>query len=229
VVIKDEAIAAGTATAADQPEVKKAKRPPVQFKEPPAFEFATDTPQISAQDLDIIKLTALFGARNGRQFLAQLVQREARNYQFDFLRPNHNLFPYFSHLLQQYTKILVPSAVMFDVMWQRIEDKHKTLERCVQRADWLRHVESNRLQQQEQEKAERDAYLSVDWNDFIVVQTIEINESETVNLPPPTTIHQLQAMPLVQRKQLMLQSTTPAGSTAFSAPGSLDTTAEMEI
>ena len=62
-------------------------------KEPPAdFEFIADPPSISAFDLDVVKLTAQFVARNGRQFLTNLMNREQRNYQFDFLRPQHSLF-----------------------------------------------------------------------------------------------------------------------------------------
>jgi Surp module len=34
----------------------------------------------------VVKLTAQFVARNGRQFLTQLMNREQRNFQFDFLR-----------------------------------------------------------------------------------------------------------------------------------------------
>lgn len=44
-------------------------------------------------------------ARNGRQFLTQLMNREQRNFQFDFLRPQHSLFQYFTKLLEQYTKV----------------------------------------------------------------------------------------------------------------------------
>uniref|UniRef100_A0A3P8VDR3 Splicing factor 3a subunit 1 n=1 Tax=Cynoglossus semilaevis TaxID=244447 RepID=A0A3P8VDR3_CYNSE len=78
-------------------------------KEPPAeFEFIADPPSISAFDLDVVKLTAQFVARNGRQFLTQLMQKEQRNYQFDFLRPQHSLFNYFTKLVEQYTKILIP-------------------------------------------------------------------------------------------------------------------------
>ena len=45
--------------------------------------------------VDVVKLTAQFVARNGRQFLTNLMNREQRNYQFDFLRPQHSLFQYF--------------------------------------------------------------------------------------------------------------------------------------
>ena len=61
---------------------------------------------------DIIKLTALFTARRGRPFLAALSAREGRNYQFDFLRPTHSLFGYFNRLVEQYSKVLLPSKEM---------------------------------------------------------------------------------------------------------------------
>ena len=54
---------------------------------------------------DVVKLTAQFVARNGRQFLTNLMNREQRNYQFDFLRPQHSLFNYFTRLVEQYTKV----------------------------------------------------------------------------------------------------------------------------
>ena len=33
------------------------------------------------------------------------MNREQRNYQFDFLRPQHSLFNYFTKLVEQYTKV----------------------------------------------------------------------------------------------------------------------------
>ena len=84
---------------------------------PPEFEFIADPPSISAFDLDVVKLTAQFVARNGRQFLTQLMQKEQRNYQFDFLRPQHSLFNYFTKLVEQYTKVSRSKATkLFDVI-----------------------------------------------------------------------------------------------------------------
>ena len=89
-------------------QVTKEQEPPPP-KDPPAdFEFVADPPSISAFDLDVVKLTAQFVARNGRQFLTNLMNKEQRNYQFDFLRPQHSLFQYFTKLLEQYTKVLIP-------------------------------------------------------------------------------------------------------------------------
>ena len=73
--------------------------------EPPTeFEFCHDPPTLNSLELDIVKLTAQFVARNGRSFLTQLMQKEAKNYQFDFLRPQHTLFQHFSKLVEQYNK-----------------------------------------------------------------------------------------------------------------------------
>ena len=57
---------------------------------------------------DIVKLTAQFVARNGAMFLDKLMMREQRNYQFDFLRKQHPLFNYFTKLVEQYSKVLLP-------------------------------------------------------------------------------------------------------------------------
>jgi len=57
-------------------------------------------------DLEIMKLAAQYVARNGRHFAISLAQREAKNYQFDFLRPTHSLAPVFSSLIEMYTRIL---------------------------------------------------------------------------------------------------------------------------
>lgn len=84
---------------------------------PPEFEFIADPPSISAFDLDVVKLTAQFVARNGRQFLTQLMQKEQRNYQFDFLRPQHSLFNYFTKLVEQYTKVLQAGGFLPQQGW----------------------------------------------------------------------------------------------------------------
>jgi splicing factor 3A subunit 1 len=59
-------------------------------------------------DTDVIKLTAQFVARNGQKFLQGLTEREQRNPQFDFLKPTHGLFGYFTQLVESYSKVLIP-------------------------------------------------------------------------------------------------------------------------
>lgn len=78
-------------------------------EEPGADQFTVNIPQaVSPIDIDIIKTTAQFVARNGETFLTELTKREMRNPQFEFLKPTHFLFTLFTSLVDAYTKVLVP-------------------------------------------------------------------------------------------------------------------------
>ena len=85
-----------------------------------------------------MKLTALFTARRGRHFLAALSTREGRNYQFDFLRPTHSLFPYFNRLVDQYTKVIHPAKETLGELKERTQDgqRWRDLELARKRARW---------------------------------------------------------------------------------------------
>ena len=125
--------------------------------EPPTPEFIYDEVNISAIDMyvlldpqkdscfnfciycrDTMKLTALFTARRGRSFLAALSAKEGRNYQFDFLRPTHSLFGYFNHLVEQYSKIILPSKEMLEKVKERAQPSYRwtELEIARKRARW---------------------------------------------------------------------------------------------
>jgi len=170
-------------------------------KEPPTFEFMTDMPAISAQDLDILKLTAQFVARNGRQFMTALSQREQRNYQFDFLRPNHSLFNYFTKLVEQYTKVLIPPKNLNEKLRNNVNNKYQILDRVMQRVEYAAYQEEERKKAEEKEDQERIAYASIDWHDFVIVETVEFTEAdETIDLPPPMSIMELENMTLAQKK-----------------------------
>merc|ERR1712008_382418 len=54
-------------------QVQKETEPPPPKDPPPDFEFVADPPSISAFDLEVVKLTAQFVSRNGRQFLTNLM------------------------------------------------------------------------------------------------------------------------------------------------------------
>jgi hypothetical protein len=73
---------------------------------PPAPQFLFEPPTLFQQDVDLVRLTAQFVARNGRDFLTRLIQQEASNYQFDFLKPHNVLFTYFQKMVEQYSKVL---------------------------------------------------------------------------------------------------------------------------
>lgn len=153
---------------------------------------------------DIVKLTAQFVARNGRQFLTNLMNREQRNYQFDFLRPQHSLFQYFTKLLEQYTKILIPPK---DLMARlKIEStagkasSSMVLEQVKYRANWQKHQEAQRRREEEKIERERVAYAQIDWHDFVVVEAVDYQPYETGNFPPPTNPDEVGARVLMEVK-----------------------------
>uniref|UniRef100_A0A8D2ZSL5 Splicing factor 3A subunit 1 n=1 Tax=Scophthalmus maximus TaxID=52904 RepID=A0A8D2ZSL5_SCOMX len=157
---------------------------------PPEFEFIADPPSISAFDLDVVKLTAQFVARNGRQFLTQLMQKEQRNYQFDFLRPQHSLFNYFTKLVEQYTKILIPPKGLLTKLKKEAENPREVMEQVRYRVEWAKF----------QERKERVAYAQIDWHDFVVVETVDFQPNEQGHFPPPTTPEELGARILIQER-----------------------------
>ncbi|KAI6076415.1 hypothetical protein LUU34_01492200 [Aix galericulata] len=152
---------------------------------PPEFEFIADPPSISAFDLDVVKLTAQFVARNGRQFLTQLMQKEQRNYQFDFLRPQHSLFNYFTKLVEQYTKILIPPKGLLIKLKKEAENPKEVLDQVYYRVEWAKFQERERKKEEEEKEKERVAYAQIDWHDFVVVETEryeKFGESEEVEM-----------------------------------------------
>lgn len=63
---------------------------------------------LTGQELDTIKLTAQFVARNGKNFLTGLSSREHTNPAFNFLKPTHSLFGFFTSLCDAYSRCLMP-------------------------------------------------------------------------------------------------------------------------
>jgi len=167
---------------------------------PPEFEFIADPPSISAFDLDVVKLTAQFVARNGRQFLTQLMQKEQRNYQFDFLRPQHSLFNYFTKLVEQYTKVLIPPKGLLLKLKKEAENPRDVLDQVRYRVEWAKFQERERKKEEEEREKERVAYAQIDWHDFVVVETVDFQPSEQGNFPPPTTPEELGARLLIQER-----------------------------
>jgi splicing factor 3A subunit 1 len=191
-------------TTTKQSEILKSvtKADKVVLKEaPPEYEFIADPPSISAFDLDVVKLTAQFVARNGRQFLTNLMNREQRNFQFDFLRPQHSLFQYFTRLLEQYTKVLIPPKDLQNKLNFEADNRAHVLEQVSYRVAWLEHQEAARRKQEEALEKERVSYAQVDWHNFVVVETVDYQPWEVGNFPPPTNPSEVGARVLIQRRQ----------------------------
>lgn len=76
---------------------------------PPPELYKIQHPTLSALDQEIMYLTAQYTAHSGKSFLAGLATREQRNPQFDFLKPTHALFAYFTALVESYAQVLSKS------------------------------------------------------------------------------------------------------------------------
>ncbi|CAG9766708.1 unnamed protein product [Ceutorhynchus assimilis] len=184
-----------------QHDILKQVEQPFVPKDPPSdFEFIADPPSISALDLDIVKLTAQFVARNGRTFLTQLMNREQRNFQFDFLRPQHSLFQYFTKLLEQYTKILIPPKTLQQKLRDEIVSHQTILDEVKYRAEYQKYQEAQKAREEEILERERVAYAQIDWHDFVVVEAVDYQAFEIGNFPPPTTPEEVGARILIQER-----------------------------
>ncbi|TFK42905.1 Pre-mRNA splicing factor PRP21 like protein-domain-containing protein [Crucibulum laeve] len=171
--------------------------------EPPQPQFILDLPNLSAVDLDTMKLTALFTAQRGHSFLANLSAREGHNYQFDFLRPTHSLFGYFNRLVEQYTKVLRPNKETLEQLKERTQDgsRWKTLEIAKRHAKWEKNKREKDKRRQDDQEAERIAFAEIDWHDYAIVQTIEFTAADANSeLPPPMSVQEVESMTLAQKR-----------------------------
>jgi splicing factor 3A subunit 1 len=172
----------------------------VPTEPPKTFEFTADPSTINGFDLDILRLTALFVARNGRQFLTSLMNKEIRNFQFDFLKPQHSNFPYFTKLVEQYTKVILPPQDV-DVELSKSSGFDKVMGDVKYRVAWEKHQKAIKDRANEESERERVAYAQIDWHDFVVVQTVDYQPSETANLPPLCTPKDVGTRILLQQRE----------------------------
>lgn len=207
------AIAAGRAGEAQTPAEEKPKGPPI----PPPFEFSARMPRINQKDLDVIRLTALFVAKNGRQFMTQLAQRETGNPQFQFLIPNHTFHNFFQHIVDQYVNLLRASGLegeggKIQAEWAKALDdnvahKFNVLSRARQRAEYSKFQESEKQKKEEENEEKQAEFARVDWGDFVVVETITFTEAdESTKLPAPTNLSELQYASLEDRNKASISS-----------------------
>ncbi|EGX90133.1 pre-mRNA splicing factor, putative [Cordyceps militaris CM01] len=205
-------VAAGRAGEAAK-EPGKPRGPP----QPPDFQFSARMPRINQKDLDIIRLTALFVAKNGRQFMTQLAQREGGNAQFQFLIPNHTFHNFFQRIIDQYTTLLRAGGLggeggklqeeQMAELEKNIADKFYVLTRAKQRGEYIKFQEQEKAKKEEQEQEAKAEFERIDWGEFVIVETITFTDSdETANLPPPTSLSELQYASLEDRNNASISA-----------------------
>ncbi|GBG81804.1 hypothetical protein CBR_g33984 [Chara braunii] len=161
--------------------------------EPPeAEQYTVRLPEgLTGLDLDIIKLTAIFVARNGKAFLTGLTSREHMNPQFHFLKPTHSMFTFFTALADAYSKVLMPPKGLAEKLRRDSQSKTAVLERCLRRLEWEKSQERARQKAEDELEQERFQMALIDWHDFYVVETIQFKEEEDEELPAPLTLEEV--------------------------------------
>ncbi|KAK4527871.1 hypothetical protein GAYE_SCF46G5804 [Galdieria yellowstonensis] len=159
---------------------------PVPTQPPPEDVFSAPIPEEplpSPLDVDIMKLTAQFIARNGRSFLQELHMKEYRNPQFEFLKPSHPYFSFFQRLVDAYSVVIAPDDQMLQKLKESAHSLGKVMEDLYYRVDW-EILQEEKKAEQNRSAMERVQMQLIDWHDFVIVETIDLDERET-NLPAP--------------------------------------------
>ncbi|RDA88869.1 hypothetical protein CP532_5482 [Ophiocordyceps camponoti-leonardi (nom. inval.)] len=193
----------------EAPKLEKPKGPPP----PPELHFSAKMPRINQKDLDVLKLTAQYTAKFGRQWMTQLAQREAGNPQFQFLIPNHTFHNFFQHMVEQYSKVLKfhENSQLRDEMLSEVRENcqnpSRILERAKQRAAFAKYQETEKQKKEEEEEKKKQDFARVDWSDFVVVETVTFTDAdETAHLPPPTSLSDLQFASLEDRNKASISA-----------------------
>lgn len=180
---------------------------------PDDFKFSARMPTISAQDLEIVKLTALFAAKNGKSWTTGLSQKEAGNYQFDFLRPSHSLHMYFQAMTEQYQALLEgetvdngkPQQERMNELEENVNNRSHVLDSAKKRAEYTKYLEKQKVDKEEKAEADRIAFAQIDWHDFIIVGTVVFDErDETADIGPPRTLNDMMSMSLEQKAKMTI-------------------------
>jgi hypothetical protein len=87
-------------------------------------------PGLTLQELDIIKLTAQYVARNGAEFLSGLRSREDNKREFMFLKETHSLNTFFKRLTDAYSSVLLDSREALKQLNADAMDSSAILQRC---------------------------------------------------------------------------------------------------
>ena len=154
-----------------------------KIKQPVPDMFSVPQQNISGTELDIIKISAQFVAKNGQKFLSDLIKREKDNPQFDFMKPQHTLFGYFTFLVGCYAKILNNK----NEIMSKIEKYATNSDEILKSANMYylyekklskiprgkRFSQEDLLSNEQKEKMKQ-----IDWYDFVLVETIDFSSDE---------------------------------------------------
>jgi splicing factor 3A subunit 1 len=169
--------------------LKSQRERPVPEKPPPddLFSVPDVIPAPDLLSLDVMKLVAQCWMRDGREFVNLLEAKESRNPLFDFLKPMHPHFAVFQRILDAYAAIAEQRSCKGSGFMAQLcggdLSRSKMLETFWYRHDWER-CKGSENGREGVFGAGDIALAAVDWHDFVVVETVDLHDSD-VNLPAP--------------------------------------------
>ncbi|CAI6335997.1 unnamed protein product [Periconia digitata] len=178
--------------------------------EPTPFRYSARMPNISSQDLEVLRLTALYTARVGENWLKELRNRELGNSSFEFLRVNHSFNPFFRATVDQYKILLEEEETQeqrIQELQHNIQNRFHMLDRAKERAEYVKYVSEQKEKDVKKAEDEKKEFLSIDWGDFKVIATVLFDEGDdAADLPAPTVLTDLQSASLEQKAAISLSS-----------------------
>ncbi|KAK1864726.1 hypothetical protein I4F81_007270 [Pyropia yezoensis] len=140
---------------------------------------------VTPHQLDVLQLTAQAAAVTPSFPSAVLARREAGNPLFGFLRPAHPLHPAYTATVRAYGAVLCPPAGLVAGLRTDAATLAPLRERALAAADWAR-AEADRRAAAAAD-GERAAARRIDWHDFVIAETIVLDEEEAngEEAPPP--------------------------------------------
>lgn len=183
-----------------EPPVTPAAEPQRRLEPPRELHFTlTLPPSLTAREYDTVRLAASFVAVNGPAFNQALYVRESDDASFGFLV--HEAHPHralFLQLVNQYARVLQQVGHVPEAGW---DDRATLLEHVVRRTEWERNVRAQKAAEVRNAKSGGDEVSqAVDWDDFVVVQLIDLND-DVATLAAPLTLADLKLAAEPARQQ----------------------------
>lgn len=165
------------------------------IKEPAQRHFLTDLPPLSAYDLDVLKLTALYVAVNTPKHadaLYKSMERKGNRSQFAFMNKGHSLQLLFQIYVDQYKRIvkMMDSNSEESKEWTKSTDgdQQALFQRAYDRAVFEKKNKIEQVNRETDEKNRQLYYALIDWQDFELVSNAMFTAVDEVSeLPAPVS------------------------------------------
>ena len=167
------------------------------FSAAPLRQFSIAHPShYSSSELDVVHLTALYASHLGGGFLSSLQHRERTNAAFDFLKPQHPLYSYYVGVRQSVERVLrLQTRPLLAEYEQCIQRPSQLLGRLLVAARRRRQEQAEEEARQREAQEDTEVMAAIDWQSFVVVETVDFTADEAAYLPQPKqTIEEMEAL-----------------------------------